>query len=299
MGGLDDARRRWRRPPRGSARAARRLHRLPQPGDAGQDGRHRRRDQRRPADPRPRGGLERDRVPRRSASRSTTASRASRRRSRSSGRCSAKATSTSRARSTRRATASSCRAPARPGGPPLMVGSSGRGCSRSRCPTSTRGTSGSPTPATARGRRAAPRQVDEACRAVGRDPAEVERTVAVLVRLPGGTGRVTQDDDATSRRLTVRASPEHRRGTPRLRPRGHRPRPARRRPDHDGVARSAGPRTGDSRPGPVGPSGGGQDGGPAAKFQAMRTSSRTVRALQPLPRRTGIGLATLVAGLLS
>ena len=30
--------------------------------------------------------------------------------------------------------------------------------------------------------------VDEACRDVGRDPAEVERTVAVLVRLPGGTG---------------------------------------------------------------------------------------------------------------
>jgi hypothetical protein len=31
--------------------------------------------------------------------------------------------------------------------------------------------------------------VDDACRAVGRDPAEVERTVAVLVRMPGGTGR--------------------------------------------------------------------------------------------------------------
>ena len=30
----------------------------------------------------------------------------------------------------------------------------------------------------------------------------------------------------------------------------------------------------------------------------MRTSSRTARALQPLPRRTGIGLAALVAGLL-
>jgi alkanesulfonate monooxygenase SsuD/methylene tetrahydromethanopterin reductase-like flavin-dependent oxidoreductase (luciferase family) len=32
--------------------------------------------------------------------------------------------------------------------------------------------------------------VDAACRDVGRDPAEVERTVAVLVRLPGGDGRV-------------------------------------------------------------------------------------------------------------
>jgi probable F420-dependent oxidoreductase len=32
--------------------------------------------------------------------------------------------------------------------------------------------------------------VDEACREVGRDPADVERTVAVLVRLPDGSGRL-------------------------------------------------------------------------------------------------------------
>jgi alkanesulfonate monooxygenase SsuD/methylene tetrahydromethanopterin reductase-like flavin-dependent oxidoreductase (luciferase family) len=32
--------------------------------------------------------------------------------------------------------------------------------------------------------------VDEACRDVGRDPADVERTVAALVGLPGGTGRL-------------------------------------------------------------------------------------------------------------
>jgi alkanesulfonate monooxygenase SsuD/methylene tetrahydromethanopterin reductase-like flavin-dependent oxidoreductase (luciferase family) len=32
--------------------------------------------------------------------------------------------------------------------------------------------------------------VDKACREVGRDPAEVERTVAVQVRLPGGQGRI-------------------------------------------------------------------------------------------------------------
>ena len=31
--------------------------------------------------------------------------------------------------------------------------------------------------------------LDEACSAAGRDPAEVERTVTVLVQLPGGTGR--------------------------------------------------------------------------------------------------------------
>ena len=35
--------------------------------------------------------------------------------------------------------------------------------------------------------------VDEACRAVGRDPSEVERTVAVLVRLPSGSGRQNGD----------------------------------------------------------------------------------------------------------
>jgi probable F420-dependent oxidoreductase len=35
--------------------------------------------------------------------------------------------------------------------------------------------------------------VDEACGAVGRDPAEVERTVAVLVQFPGGTGRIQGD----------------------------------------------------------------------------------------------------------
>ena len=31
---------------------------------------------------------------------------------------------------------------------------------------------------------------------VGRDPAAIERTVAVLVRMPGGTGRVMGDTDA-------------------------------------------------------------------------------------------------------
>jgi hypothetical protein len=36
-------------------------------------------------------------------------------------------------------------------------------------------------------------QVDELCHEVGRDPATVERTVAVLVRLPGAVGRVHGD----------------------------------------------------------------------------------------------------------
>jgi probable F420-dependent oxidoreductase len=39
--------------------------------------------------------------------------------------------------------------------------------------------------------------VDDACREVGRDPAAVERTVAVLVRLPGGVGRLQGDASQT------------------------------------------------------------------------------------------------------
>lgn len=37
--------------------------------------------------------------------------------------------------------------------------------------------------------------VDDACLAVGRDPGEVERTVAVYVQLPGGGGRLPGDSD--------------------------------------------------------------------------------------------------------
>jgi alkanesulfonate monooxygenase SsuD/methylene tetrahydromethanopterin reductase-like flavin-dependent oxidoreductase (luciferase family) len=37
-------------------------------------------------------------------------------------------------------------------------------------------------------------QVDDACVVAGRDPAEVERTVALLVHLPGGTGRLQGSD---------------------------------------------------------------------------------------------------------
>jgi alkanesulfonate monooxygenase SsuD/methylene tetrahydromethanopterin reductase-like flavin-dependent oxidoreductase (luciferase family) len=48
--------------------------------------------------------------------------------------------------------------------------------------------------------------VDEACRAVGRDPGEVERTVAVLVRMPGGSGRV-QGSDPSARIAPVEGGP--------------------------------------------------------------------------------------------
>jgi hypothetical protein len=39
------------------------------------------------------------------------------------------------------------------------------------------------------------RDVDEICRRVGRDPATLEKTSAVLVGMSGGSGRVTKYDD--------------------------------------------------------------------------------------------------------
>ena len=84
--------------------------------------------------------------------------------------------------------------PARPGGPPLLIGSSGPRMLRITMPhvdawnvwyTDIGNQPEGLAPFLAR--------VDEACRAVGRDPASVERTAAVLVRLPGGRGRVMGD----------------------------------------------------------------------------------------------------------
>jgi probable F420-dependent oxidoreductase len=88
--------------------------------------------------------------------------------------------------------------PARAGGPPLLIGSSGERMLRIAAPhvdawnawyadTGNR-------PAGVAALRA---RVDAACREVGRDPASVERTVAVLVRLPGGTGRIMGDTSPT------------------------------------------------------------------------------------------------------
>ena len=79
----------------------------------------------------------------------------------------------------------------RPGGPPLMIGSIG--------PRMLRATMGHADAwncwynDTANEPAGVPRVraiVDEACRDVGRDPATIERSVAVLVRLPGGSGRI-------------------------------------------------------------------------------------------------------------
>jgi len=84
--------------------------------------------------------------------------------------------------------------PSRPGGPPLMVGSVGPRMLEITLPHVQlwnawyKDSNNSPE-----GLEPVLRMLDEACRKVGREPAEVERTVAVLVRLPGGTGRVMGD----------------------------------------------------------------------------------------------------------
>jgi len=82
----------------------------------------------------------------------------------------------------------------RPTGPPLMIGSIGPRMLRLTMPhadawnvwfADTRNSPDGVAPLR--------ELVDGACREVGRDPAQVERTVAVQVRLPGGQGRIQGD----------------------------------------------------------------------------------------------------------
>ena len=84
--------------------------------------------------------------------------------------------------------------PARLGGPPLMVGSVGPRMLEITLPHVElwnvwyRDSNNSPA-----GLEPILRDLDEACRVVDRDPATLEKTSAVLVRMPGGTGRVMGD----------------------------------------------------------------------------------------------------------
>jgi probable F420-dependent oxidoreductase len=86
--------------------------------------------------------------------------------------------------------------PSRVGGPPLMVGSVGPRMLEITLPHVEmwnvwyRQSNNTPD-----GLDPILRQVDEACRAVGRDPATLEKTSAVFVRLPGGNGRLTKYDE--------------------------------------------------------------------------------------------------------
>jgi probable F420-dependent oxidoreductase len=79
----------------------------------------------------------------------------------------------------------------RPGGPPILLGSNGDRMLTIAAPyidgwNSWYADTGNRPDGVARLRA----RVDAAARAAGRDPAEIERTVAVLVRLTGGQGRV-------------------------------------------------------------------------------------------------------------
>ncbi|HEY2917067.1 MAG TPA: LLM class flavin-dependent oxidoreductase [Candidatus Limnocylindrales bacterium] len=98
--------------------------------------------------------------------------------------------------------------PARAGGPPLLIGSSGPRMLRITMPfadawnvwyADTGNTPAGTLPFLAR--------LDEACREVGRDPADITRTVAVHVRLSGGEGRVMGDSKRAAI-VPVEGSPE-------------------------------------------------------------------------------------------
>ncbi len=85
----------------------------------------------------------------------------------------------------------------RPGGPPLLVGSNGPRMLRATLPYVDAWNSWfADTGNTPEGAARLNAMVDEACTAVGRDPATLERSVAVLVRLTGGLGRAHADPEA-------------------------------------------------------------------------------------------------------
>ncbi len=97
----------------------------------------------------------------------------------------------------------------RPGGPKLLIGSVGPRMLRITLPyvhawnAWFADTANSPDGVAPLGE-----VVDAACRDVGRDPATIERTVAVHVRMPGGTGRQMGGDSTTERTVPLEGPPE-------------------------------------------------------------------------------------------
>jgi alkanesulfonate monooxygenase SsuD/methylene tetrahydromethanopterin reductase-like flavin-dependent oxidoreductase (luciferase family) len=91
--------------------------------------------------------------------------------------------------------------PSRPGGPEILVGSSGPRMLAATLPFAHAWNAWyADTRNSPQGVAALRAVVDRAAREAGRDPADIERTVAIQVRMPGGTGRVMGDTDA---RMTV------------------------------------------------------------------------------------------------
>ena len=115
--------------------------------------------------------------------------------------------STFRALTTNLPMPSSSPAAREPNGPPLMVGSMGERMLSITLPHVQSWNAwftwfgNSPE-----GYRALRDQIDAACRKVGRDPATLERTVAVLVTLPGGEGRPQGSHDKPARGATLRGA---------------------------------------------------------------------------------------------
>jgi alkanesulfonate monooxygenase SsuD/methylene tetrahydromethanopterin reductase-like flavin-dependent oxidoreductase (luciferase family) len=87
----------------------------------------------------------------------------------------------------------------RPGGPPLMIGSKGPRMLAITMPTvDAWNVWFSDTDNRADGVPPLRAEVDAAARDAGRDPADIERTVAVFVRLPGGAGRIDGSGKASA-----------------------------------------------------------------------------------------------------
>jgi alkanesulfonate monooxygenase SsuD/methylene tetrahydromethanopterin reductase-like flavin-dependent oxidoreductase (luciferase family) len=99
--------------------------------------------------------------------------------------------------------------PARPGGPPLLIGSSGPRMLAATMPYAAAwnawyADTGNRPDGVPRLRAL----VDEAARVAGRNPADIERTVAVQVRMPGGSGRVMGDTDPRQAVAPLAGPPE-------------------------------------------------------------------------------------------
>jgi alkanesulfonate monooxygenase SsuD/methylene tetrahydromethanopterin reductase-like flavin-dependent oxidoreductase (luciferase family) len=96
----------------------------------------------------------------------------------------------------------------RPGGPPLMIGSNGPRMLRIAAPhVNAWNTWYADTGNTPEGVRPLTELVDAAARDVGREPAEIARTVAAHVRMPGGAGR-TMGDTSTANRIVPLEGPD-------------------------------------------------------------------------------------------
>src|SRR4051812_27108792 len=99
--------------------------------------------------------------------------------------------------------------PARAGGPPILVGSTGPRMLAATLPYAAAWNAWyADTRNSPEGVPALRDAVDEDARSARRDASDIERTVAVLVRMPGGKGREMGDTDARQRVAPLEGDPE-------------------------------------------------------------------------------------------